>query len=183
VPTAILAAASLDVPRLLAGARARMAFVVTAVALAMSALIAAFVSEWSVSTSLETASTQRERNAATADLVACVRAAPGQAIAMPMDVMVLAGKPIYVEPAIFTILADAGIVPVGPVLETIRQGGVGVVVLDLRPDGNTWYHGAGQPIWRDDVMDALRESMALRSEKGGRLVYTPRASQPPSECL
>lgn len=183
VPTAILAAASLDVPNLLAGTRARLAFVATAAALALSTLIAAFVAEWSISTALETAGSQRERNAATAELIRCVRAAPGQAIGMPMDVIVLAGKPIYVEPAIFTILADAGIVPVEPVLATIRQGGVGVVVLDLRPDGNQWYHGAGQPIWRADVINALRETMTLRSAKAGRLVYTPASGQPPAECL
>jgi hypothetical protein len=55
--------------------------------------------------------------------------------------------------------------------------------MDLRPDGEQWIHGAGQPIWRADVLEALRETMTLRSEKAGRLIYTPRASQPPSECL
>ena len=102
---------------------------------------------------------------------------------MPMDAVALAGKPLYVEPAIFSILADAGIIPTGPVIDTIRTGGVGVVVMDLRPDGEQWFHGAGQPIWRADVLAAMRESMELRSEKAGRLIYTPRGSQPPGECL
>jgi hypothetical protein len=183
VPTAILASASLEAFKGLAGTRRTMVFVLTTVALAMSTLVAAFVTEWSVSTALASTGTQRARNAAFAEVVACVRATPGQAIAMPMDAVALAGKPLYVEPAIFSILADAGIIPTGPVIDTIRTGGVGVVVMDLRPDGEQWFHGAGQPIWRADVLAAMRESMELRSEKAGRLIYTPRGSQPPGECL
>src|SRR5262249_50355450 len=68
VPTAILATASLDIPWLLAKTRARAAFVVTAVVLTVSTLVAAFVTEWSVSTAIETARTQQTRNAAVAEL-------------------------------------------------------------------------------------------------------------------
>jgi hypothetical protein len=146
-------------------------------------LLAAFVAWWSIGVAVDAASTRDARAAELSEVIACVRAAPGQAIAMPMDVVVLAGKPLYVEPAIFSILANAGVVPVEPVLQTIRSGGVGVVVMDLRPDGDQWLHGAGQPIWRQDVLAAMRESMTLRSEKAGRLIYTPRGSQPPPACL
>ena len=54
--------------------------------------------------------------------------------------------------------------------------------MDLRPEGDQWLHGAGRPIWRDHVLDAMRETMELRSEKEGRLIYAPRGSQPPLEC-
>jgi hypothetical protein len=189
VPTAVLAAASVDVCRRVFGegrvelaGRARALFLLTHVPLLVWSLIAAFVAWWSIGVAVDAASTRDARAAELVGVIDCVRAAPGQAIGMPMDVVVLAGKPLYVEPAIFSILADAGVIPVEPALQTIRSGGVGVVVMDLRPDGDQWFHGAGQPIWREDVLDTLRESMTLRSEKAGRLIYTSKGSHPPSQC-
>jgi len=82
-----------------------------------------------------------EARGALSEVSACVQAAPGQAIAMPTDVVMPAGKPLDVEPAILSILADAGVIPVDPTLDTIRSGGVGVVVKAHRPDGEQRYHG------------------------------------------
>jgi hypothetical protein len=183
VPTALLAAAGLS---WLAGVRPHQrpwALVVSAMAVVGSAVMATVVAAWSGQTALAATSDQASRSAELAQVVACVRAAPGDAIAMPMDVVALADKRILVEPISYTIFADAGMISTGPLIAMIQRGEVGVVVMDLRPDAPQWQHGAGQPIWRDDVLAAMRESMTLRSEKAGRMIYTPRASQPPAECL
>jgi hypothetical protein len=182
VPTAILAAAGLS---WLAGMRPHYrpwAFVVSAIAVVGSTLMATVVAAWSGQTALAATSDQASRSAELSQVVACVRAAPGDAIAMPMDVVALADKRILVEPISYTIFADAGMISTGPLIAMIQSGQIGVVVMDLRSDAPQWQHGAGQPIWRDDVLAAMRESMTLRSEKGGRMIYTPRGSQPPSEC-
>jgi hypothetical protein len=185
VPTAILAVASLQVA--ISGRHRafghRIAFALAAFAMVGAGVMATVVTVWSVSAAADAAQDRSVRAAEMADLVACVRAAPGEAIAMPMDVVVLADKPLFIDAAIFKFLADAGQVSTAPVVETIRSSGVGVAVMDLRPGEDQWVHGAGQPIWHADVLDALRESMVFRSEKAGRMIFTPRGKQPPSACL
>jgi hypothetical protein len=182
VPVAVLAASALVAPLRTPALHHRLAFVTMSVAMLFSTLLGTFVSGWSIRNAVAALSDQPERAASFAEVVRCVRAAPGASIGMPMDAVVLAGEPLYVEPAIFTILVDAGVVQGAPVIDTIKSGGVGVVVMDLRPEGAQWQHGAGQPIWRPDVLDALRETMQLRSEKAGRLIYTPKDQPPPPEC-
>jgi hypothetical protein len=184
VPTALLAVAGIQAamsyPRRGVGSRA--AFAVAACALAGSVAMATVVAAWSSGSAIDASRDRVEREAAIADVIACVKAAPGEAIAMPMDVVVLAGKRLFIDAAIHKFLADDGQLSTAPLLQTIRSGGVGVVVMDLRSDTDQWIHGAGQPIWREDVLQALRDSMTLRSEKAGRLIYTPKGNQPPPEC-
>jgi hypothetical protein len=185
VPTAILAVAGIQAAASPVRLRAisRAAFTVAAAALVGSVAMASVVTAWSVTTAVEAAADRGERAAALAEVLACVRATPNEAIAMPIDAVVLADKPLFVDAAIHKFLVDAGQISTAPLVQAIRSGGVGVVVMDLRPEADEWRHGAGQPIWHEDVLAALREAMVLRSEKGGRLIYTPRGSRPPAACL
>jgi hypothetical protein len=185
VPTAILAVAGIQAAASPArlSVVSRAAFAVAAAALVGSVAMATIVTAWSVNAAVEAAADRDERATALADVLDCVRATPGEAVAMPIDAVVLAGKPLFIDAAIHKFLVDAGQIATAPLVQTIRSGGVGVAVMDLRPEADQWRHGAGQPIWHEDVLAALRESMVLRSEKGGRLIYTPKGSQPPAACL
>ncbi len=114
-------------------------------------------------------------------LIEEVRATPGEVLADPLDVVVLAGRPIYFEPYIFSILYGEGRWDVTPLVERICSGGVGLLVLGYPLDGKQpAYHG--YPQWPAPAVAALRETMVLQRQQAGRWVYVPGVGDVSGAC-
>lgn len=112
-----------------------------------------------------------------APLLMRVRTEPGPVLADPMDVLPLAGREIYLEPYIFSILAQQGRWDARPVAERVCADDIHLVVLgyplELAPQRG--YHG--YTFWPPAVLDALKAKLVLERQVAGRYVYVtdPRA--------
>jgi hypothetical protein len=101
-----------------------------------------------------------------------VRAEPREVLAVPFDVVVLAGRPVLLEPYVFSIRYGQGLWDPGPLVRRICDGGVGLVVLDrpLESDPQP-YHGYA--LWPAPVLRALRATMRPERQQAGRYLYAP----------
>jgi hypothetical protein len=114
-------------------------------------------------------------------LVARVRAEPKAVLADPNDVVVLADRPILLEPLIYSIFLSQGQWNAQPLVERICRGDVGLLVL-AQPIETTAQAGiGGYPFWPPPVLAALEQTMVLEGTQGGRLVYVPRPGAETSE--
>lgn len=108
-----------------------------------------------------------------ARLIERVRSEPGDVLANPLDVIVLAGRPILLEPYLFSIFERQGLWRSDPIVERICGRAVGMVVTDQPLELiNPGYHGYTH--WPGPVYDAIRQTMVRESVTAGRYIYTPR---------
>ena len=99
-----------------------------------------------------------------------VRSTPGPVLAEPLDAVVLAGKPVLVEPWAADALYRSGTWDIQPLIQQICGGTIQLAVLahSLDDDGLA-YHDVG--IWPTPMRDALRQKMELRETRASRHLY------------
>jgi hypothetical protein len=115
------------------------------------------------------------------ELVARVRSEPREVLAEPLDVVVLADRPILLEPTIFGILQRAGSWDAGPLVRRVCGGEVGLLILGEPLDrGGPGRYRYGH--WPEPVFTALRETMVLQSQPAGRFLYVPREGLAGTGC-
>jgi hypothetical protein len=114
------------------------------------------------------------RAAAFQQLVERVRAEPRDVVANPLDVIVLAGRPVLLEPYLFSIFHSQGLWSPDPIVGWLCTRRVGLIVTDHPLEQfNPSYHGYTH--WPAPVYGAMLEAFARESHVGGRYVYVPRA--------
>jgi hypothetical protein len=113
-------------------------------------------------------------------LVDRVRREPSIVIAEPMDVVVLAGRQVLLEPFIFNILLDTGHWHAGAVVERVCAGQIGLLVLAYPLDVGARMTDGLHALWTPAVMAALADTMEFEGIQASRYVYT--RSAPPPRC-
>jgi hypothetical protein len=114
-------------------------------------------------------------------LVERVRSEPGEIMANPLDVVVLAGRPVLLEPYIFNILEVEEAWDSGPLVRRICAGEVSLLVLDYpleRPGPE--YHGYAH--WPASIVATLRETMVLETSQASRFLYVFRGGGSSPRC-
>jgi hypothetical protein len=124
---------------------------------------------------MSAAARQAEFNA----LVERVRHAPGAVLAEPMDVVVLAGRPVLLEPFIYNLLLDAGRWQPAGLVARICNGDIALLVLAYPLDVGARMTDGLYALWPAPVMTALQRSMEPDGVAATRYVYRPRASPAP----
>jgi hypothetical protein len=109
--------------------------------------------------------------AAFAGVLDRVRSEPGDVLADPLDVVVLADRPIVLEPFIFSILYAEKQWDAGPLVASICAGRVGLLVLSYPIEAAASRSGYSYPVWPPPVLKALRETMELDREQAGLFLY------------
>jgi hypothetical protein len=105
-----------------------------------------------------------------------VRAEPREVLAVPLDVVVLADRPVLLEPYVFSIRYSLGLWDPRPLVQRICEGGVGLVVLDRPLESDIPpYHG--HALWPEPVLRALRATLLLERRHAGRYLYVPGPRQ------
>jgi hypothetical protein len=127
--------------------------------------------EWSA---WSTADATRRADGSAAEfqpLVERVRAEPGAVLADPMDVVVLADRPVLLEPVLFSLFELDGRWSSAPLVRRICAGDVSLLVLNrsLESIGPMF----GEPVWPPSVLTALRQRMAPAGRMADRYLYTP----------
>jgi hypothetical protein len=115
-------------------------------------------------------------------LVDRVRREPRAVIAEPMDVVVLAGRPVLLEPFVYSVLFDTGHWQPGPLVASICNGEIGLVVLAYPLDVGARMTDGLHALWPAPVIAALQDRMELESMQADRYVYTPRGLPSVSGC-
>ena len=118
-----------------------------------------------------------------------VRAEPRGVLSEPLDIVILAGRDILLEPYIFSILNQQDRWDPAPAVRQICTGQIGLLVLDHRLEGPDW-ETDGYNHWPTAVLDALRATMQLERSQASLFLYVPvtrsEATQhdpPPGPCL
>jgi hypothetical protein len=88
-------------------------------------------------------------------------------------VLVLGGRPVLLEPVIFSILERQAQWDPEPLVTRICAGDVRLVVLGFPMDAVAQYAPYGEPWWPPRVMRALQECMRPDGERAGRYLYVP----------
>jgi hypothetical protein len=107
------------------------------------------------------------------ELVNLIRTEPGPVLADPLDVVVLAGRPVLLEPVIFAILDKQGRWDAQPLAERVCAGRIPLVVLGFPIDAVAQYVPYGQPWWPPRVMHAMQTCMQPVGQLAGRYLYAP----------
>jgi hypothetical protein len=102
-----------------------------------------------------------------------VRAEPRGVYSEPLDIVVLAGRELLMEPFIFSILNRDGRWDASRAVQQICSGEIGLVVLDHRLEGPYWLTD-DYPHWPAPVLDALLSSMRLEREQARLFLYVPK---------
>jgi hypothetical protein len=110
-----------------------------------------------------------------AQLVQRVRDEPGPVLAEPMDVVVLAGRQLVLEPVIFGILQRQGTWDPEPLVHSVCSGEVRLLILEMPLPSLAEYAPFGMPWWPEPVVRALQARMVATGEQAGRTIYTPAA--------
>ena len=108
------------------------------------------------------------------ELTERVRREPGGVLAEPMDVLVLAGRPVEFEPLIFTFQEAAGYWQATPILTRICSGQIRLVVLAYSLDEAATIMQGDYHTWAPAIVSALKDTMVLDRLQASRFVYTPR---------
>src|SRR5262249_26226581 len=111
-------------------------------------------------------------------LVDRVRMTSGGVLADPLDIVVLAGRPVVLEPVIYSIFDLDGRWNADPLVRQICKGEISLLVLNMPIEKAAANIIFGIPWWPTPVLDALRERMTLTGQTDGRFVYEP--TQPPT---
>src|SRR5262249_17891048 len=106
-----------------------------------------------------------------------VRQEPRAVIAEPMDVLVLAGRPLLFEPFVYNLMVDQGRWRPDPLVARICQGEIGLAVLAYSLEVAAHMTDGLHALWPPTVIASLQQTMALESIEATRYVYVPR---PPS---
>jgi hypothetical protein len=105
-------------------------------------------------------------------LVERVRTEPLEVMANPLDVIVLAGRPVTFEPHFFTILQIKQVWDPRPVVRRICRGEIGLLVLEQpMEEGVSRYHGYAH--WPVLMRKAFAEAMVPDGQLAGRFLYVP----------
>jgi hypothetical protein len=105
-------------------------------------------------------------------LVDRVRREPAAVLAEPMDVVVLAGRPVLLEPFIYNLLLDAGRWRPAALVARICTGEVGLLVLGYPIEVGARMTDGLYALWPAPVMAALQDSMTLKGIQATRYIYT-----------
>jgi hypothetical protein len=116
---------------------------------------------------------QPATNAEFQRLIEQVRSAPGVVLAEPLDIVVLAGREITLEPVIFSILERNGQWDAEPLAHQICNGEVSLLVLGFPIAAVAGYAPYGEPWWPPTIMQALQTCMTPAGERAGRYLYVP----------
>jgi hypothetical protein len=108
-------------------------------------------------------------------LIDRIRLEPGDVLADPADVVVLANRHIELEPLIYTVLLDESKWSPSALVRRICAGSVSLVVLGapLETADSTQFGAFGT--WPPPVVQALRQTMTLQAFQAQRYVYSRRA--------
>src|SRR5262249_10977003 len=104
-------------------------------------------------------------------LVERVRAEPRAVIAEPMDVEVLAGRQVVLEPFIYNLLIDAGRWHSDPLVDRICNGEVGLVVLAYSLEVASRMTDGLHALWPPAVIVALHDTTLFEGMQAQRYVY------------
>jgi hypothetical protein len=107
-------------------------------------------------------------------LVERVREEPGIVMADPPDVTVLADRPVYFEPLIYSVLMAEGEWQPDRVVDTICRGQVTLLILDYRLGDHSDTYGSFDA-FPTPVTRALEEVMTYEGTQANRSVYTLRS--------
>jgi hypothetical protein len=107
-------------------------------------------------------------------LVERVRREPSGVLAEPMDVVVLAGKPVLLEPFIYNLLLDAGRWQPDRLVARICTGEIGLVVLGYPMEVGARMTDGLYALWPAPVMAAMLNTMTLDTVTATRYVYSSR---------
>jgi hypothetical protein len=112
-----------------------------------------------------------------------VRSEPGSVIAEPLDVVVLAGRPIELEPLIYSLLADTGTWDPQPLVQRICMGDIKLVVLGYTLEDAMQMGQGPYTVWPRAIVSALRAAMRLETSTFGRYLYVPYPSPGAGQSL
>jgi hypothetical protein len=116
-------------------------------------------------------------------LIDRVRREPGAVLAEPMDVVVLAGRPVLFEPFIYSVRLDVGRWKADELVGRICSGEMGLAILGYSLDVGVRMTDGLHALWPAPVLAALDKSMQLEGKQAGRYVYTRRGgSLTPRAC-
>jgi hypothetical protein len=107
-------------------------------------------------------------------LIQRVRDEPGIVIADPPDVVVLADRPVYLEPLMYSVLMAEGEWQPGPAVNTICTGQVTLLVLAYQLGDHSDIYGSFDA-FPDPVTRALEKVMRYDETQAYRNVYTLRS--------
>ncbi len=107
-------------------------------------------------------------------LVERVREEPGIVLADPPDVVVLADRPVYLEPLIYSVLMAEGKWRPDPAVQTICSGQVRLLILDYRLGDHADTFGQFDA-FPAPVTRALEAVMRYDSSQADRNIYTLRS--------
>src|SRR6202011_2484100 len=107
-------------------------------------------------------------------LVERVREEPGAVLAEPMDVVVLAGRQVLLEPFIYSILLDTGHWRPDSIVARICNGEISLVVLAYPLDVGARMTDGLHALWPAPVMAAMQQTMSLERIEAERYVSSPR---------
>jgi hypothetical protein len=126
----------------------------------------------------------RGRRDAFQRLVERVASEPRLVLAGSLDAVVLAGRPILLEPYIFSILYSQGQWEPGPLVQRICAGDVGLLLLPypLEAGGEDGPGLHGYAGWPAPILGALRQVMRLEAGGDGGYLYVPRGSSSSLGC-
>ena len=112
-------------------------------------------------------------------LVERVRREPDGVIAEPMDVVVLAGRPVLFEPFVYNLMLDQGRWRPDPLVARICDGEIGLAVLAYSLEVGARMTDGLHSLWPPAVIASLQDTMSLEGIEASRYVYTRRASIAP----
>ena len=110
-------------------------------------------------------------------LVESARLAPYAVLADPLDVAVLAGRSVVLEPVIYKLFYQAGQWNPEPIVEQVCSGQVSLLVLGYPLGSGPTDAAQAEHQWPSPVLAAFRDALALRDVvplgSGQRYVYAP----------
>jgi hypothetical protein len=106
-----------------------------------------------------------------------VRREPRGVYSEPLDIVVLAGREILLEPFIFSILNLEGQWDARPAIRQVCSGQIGLLVLDHPLEGPDW-QTQDYLHWPSAVLQALRATMRLERQQARLFLYVPIEGTP-----
>jgi hypothetical protein len=107
-------------------------------------------------------------------LIDRVRREQTAVLAEPMDVVVLAGRPVLFEPFIYSLRNDVGRWTPDELVGRICTGEIGLAILGYTLEDGARLTDGLHALWPASVLAALDRSMHLEAKLAGRYVYSRR---------